>query len=97
MDASLNSCGIASFHYMHRNNSVSFSAIGSPTALKVYISRQELYPRLVLCQKTDEPRHEQTNILVSDLVRHKPGSSATEDGYRLKSLDLASRGVVLSM
>ena len=27
-----------------------------------------------------EPRHEQTNILVSDLVRHKPGCTATEDG-----------------
>ena len=27
-----------------------------------------------------EPRHEKTNILVSDLVRHKPGCIATEDG-----------------
>ena len=27
-----------------------------------------------------EPRHEKTNILVSDLVRHKPGCKATEDG-----------------
>ena len=27
-----------------------------------------------------EPRHEKTNILVSDLVRHKPGCTATEDG-----------------
>ena len=27
-----------------------------------------------------EPRHEKTNILVSDLVRPKPGCTATEDG-----------------
>ena len=27
-----------------------------------------------------EPRHEKTNILVSDLIRHKPGCTATEDG-----------------
>ena len=26
-----------------------------------------------------EPRHEKTNVLVSDLVRHKPGCTATED------------------
>ena len=40
------------------------------------------------CQKTNghklkfdiEPRHEKTNILVSDLVRYKPGCTATEDG-----------------
>ena len=30
--------------------------------------------------RTDEPRHEKTNVLVSDLVRHKPGCTATEDG-----------------
>ena len=27
-----------------------------------------------------EPRHEKTSVLVSDLVRHKPGCTATEDG-----------------
>ena len=27
-----------------------------------------------------EPRHEKTNDLVSDLVRHKPGCTDTEDG-----------------
>ena len=27
-----------------------------------------------------EPRHEKTNLLVSDLVQHKPGCTATEDG-----------------
>ena len=29
---------------------------------------------------TLEPRHEKTDILFSDLVRHKPGCRATEDG-----------------
>ena len=33
----------------------------------------------VICQ-SNELRHEKTNILVSDLVRHKPGLAATEDG-----------------
>ena len=28
----------------------------------------------------NEPRHEKANVLVSDLVRHKPGCTATEDG-----------------
>ena len=27
---------------------------------------------------TNEPRREKTNVLVSDLVRHKPGCTATE-------------------
>ena len=44
-----------------------------------------------------EPRHEKNNILVSDLVRHKPGCTATEDGERLKISDLESRGIILSM
>ena len=29
---------------------------------------------------TTEPRREKTNVLVSDLVQHKPGCIATEDG-----------------
>ena len=28
---------------------------------------------------TNEPRHEKTNVLVSDLVRHKPCYTATKD------------------
>ena len=48
-------------------------------------------------RQTNEPRHEKTNILVSDLVRHKPGCTAAEDGYRLEISDLESRGIVLSM
>ena len=27
-----------------------------------------------------EPRHEKTNVLVFDQVRHKPGCTVTEDG-----------------
>ena len=34
----------------------------------------------VLSSSKSEPRHEKTNILVSDLVRHKPGCTAVEDG-----------------
>ena len=45
----------------------------------------------------NEPRHEKTNLLVSDLVRHKPGCTATEDGERLEISDLESRGIVLSI
>ena len=42
-------------------------------------------------KQTDEPCHENTNVLVSDLVRHKPGCTATEDGLRLEISDLESR------
>ena len=35
---------------------------------------------LEVTDKAFEPRHEKTNILVSDLVRHKPGCTATEVG-----------------
>ena len=52
---------------------------------------------LLLLSRRNEPRHEKTNILVSDLVRHKPGCTATEDGWRLEILGLKSRGTVLSM
>ena len=48
-------------------------------------------------QADEEPRHEKTNILVSDQVRHKPGCTATEDGKRLEISDLGRRGIVLSM
>ena len=50
------------------------------------MSHQTKILSLKTCGKTqgvpqsNEPRHEKTNILVSDLVRHKPGCTATEDG-----------------
>ena len=44
-----------------------------------------------------EPRHEKTNVLVSDLIRHKPGCTATENGWRLEILDFERRKIVLSM
>ena len=34
---------------------------------------------------------------VSDQVRHKPGCTATEDGYMLEISDLGRRGIVLSV
>ena len=51
----------------------------------------------IYAQITFEPHHEKTNILVSDLVRHKPGCTAIEDGQSLGSSDLGSRGIVLYM
>ena len=33
---------------------------------------------------------------VSDQVRYKPGCAVTEDGWSLESLDLESRGIILS-
>ena len=49
-------------------------------------------------EETTKLRHEKTNILVSDLVRHKPGCTATEDDdQRLEISDLESRRIVLSM
>ena len=44
-----------------------------------------------------EPCHEKTGLRVSDQVPYKPGCAITEDGYRLEILDLASRGIVLSV
>ena len=35
---------------------------------------------IFLYAKIFEPYHGKTNILVSDLVRHKPGCTSTEDG-----------------
>ena len=43
------------------------------------------------CHAYNEPRHEKTNVLISDQVRHKPGCTGTEDGYRLETSDIESR------
>ena len=44
--------------------------------------KKENYPACKELKRLNifEPCHEKTNILVSDLVRHKPGCTATEDG-----------------
>ena len=44
-----------------------------------------------------EPCHEKTNVLVSDLVQHKPGCTAKKDGLRLEISDLGSREIELSV
>ena len=44
-----------------------------------------------------EPRCEKTGLRGFDKVRHKPGCTATEDGWRLGISDLGSRGIVLSV
>ena len=51
----------------------------------------------VQLMKGYEPRHEETSVLVFDLVRHKPGCTALEDGTRLEISDFESRGIVLYM
>ena len=38
--------------------------------------------------------HEKTNSLDPDQIRHKPGCTVTEDGWRLEILNLESRGIV---
>ena len=67
---------------------------------KVFIRRPKCAGRvasLMLIHVTYEPRHEKTNVLISDLVRHKPGCAVTEDDKRLEISDLGSRGIVLSV
>ena len=44
-----------------------------------------------------ELHHEKTTILVSDMVQHKPGCTATEDGLGLEISGLESRVIILSM
>ena len=53
-------------------------------------------PQMNSNKLTNEPRHEKTNVLACDLVRHKQGCTATEIGQRLEMSDL-ERGIVLSM
>ena len=43
--------------------------------------------------KTYEPRCEKTSVLVSDLVRHKPGCPATENARGLKFRILEVEGL----
>ena len=45
----------------------------------------------------NEPVPEKSNSVGSDQVRHKPGCTVTEDGKRLKILELESRAIVLSV
>ena len=44
-----------------------------------------------------EPHHDKTNNVVSQHIRHKSSSTSTEDGQKLKILDLEGGGIVLSM
>ena len=36
--------------------------------------------KVMRLNKAYEPRREKNNVLVSDMVQHKPGCTATEDG-----------------
>ena len=44
-----------------------------------------------------EPRHQKTNNVVFEQVRHKLVCTITEDGWGLEILDLGRRGIVLSI
>ena len=46
---------------------------------------------------TNGPRHEKTNNVVFEPVRHKLACKTTEDDWRLEILDIESRGIALSM
>ena len=64
---------------MLTNDVVNFEQLGPGVLLKLHEYRDvhvidSIIPLLF------EPRHKKTNILVSDLVRHKPGCTVTEDG-----------------
>ena len=64
--------------YICQHELVSESLVDAKTRL---IIRRK--PHRADCrQKTqlNETCHEKTNVLVSDLVRHKPGCTVTEDG-----------------
>ena len=46
----------------------------------LYLNLRAMTAIILGVLNTCEQRHEKTNILVSDLVGHKPGCTATEDG-----------------
>ena len=46
------------------------------------------------CRSTE---YEKTKNVGSEQVRHKPSCTCTEDGWRLETLNLESRGIVLSV
>ena len=50
----------------------------SMSLLSAYAKRR--FSNKVAFSTLFEPRHEKTNVLVSNQVRHKPGCAATEDG-----------------
>ena len=55
---------------------------------KALVMQLHCYPVAYLCLCfAYEPRHEKTNVLVSDQVRHKLGCTATEDDWRLEISD----------
>ena len=71
-----------------------FSVLGEKPSILEFIHLARLFS---LLNPIIEPRHEKTNVLVSDQVQYKPGCTATEDGWKLEISDLGSRGIVLSM
>ena len=87
-------------HFLTKNNSVfvilTFQILAKFDLTDV-VNFKQLAQISTVVSPIFEHHHEKTNALVSDLVRHKPGCTATEDGLRLEILDLERRGIVLSM
>ena len=51
-----------------------------PPTNKVCGGYNDVNRYIVFMFSSFEPRHEKTSVLVSDLLRHKPGCTATENG-----------------
>ena len=64
---------------------------------KLSLNYHQVHTLSACLNKSYEPRHEKTNVPVSDLVRHKPGCTAKEVGKRLEILDFESKGIVPAM
>ena len=59
---------------------VSFSGLRVLSFTRYFVVSCSGLRFLLVSGKGCEPRHEKTNVLVSDLGRHKPGCTATDDG-----------------
>ena len=77
-------------------NLLSKSRFSSDTA--VLRKKNEITDKHRPLAQRNEPRHEETNNVVSEQVRHKPSCTSTKDGWRLAILDLRnSRGIIRSV
>ena len=66
--------------YNTAHNCLTLFFISEHNALTKMKKFDKILETVTIPRKLFEPSHDQTNVLVSDLVRHKPGCTATEDG-----------------
>ena len=93
----INECGVKFQTWANKAGELEWSSLTGNDYKRLF---QQLPDKLffVINNDThDEVCNEKTNSLVSDLVQHKLGCTASEDGYRLEISELESRGIVLSM